>query len=751
MQNSPIKVWPGQPSPLGATWSGSGTNVALFSENATKVDLCLFDSPNAEKESIGITLPRKTNQVWHGYFPDMLPGQLYGFRVHGPWQPANGHRFNANKVLLDPYAKVIGRELKWHDSLFGYKVGDPAADLSFDERDDAAVCPLAAVTDPAFTWGDDQPPRTPWHRTFIYECHVKGMTKLHPLVPEHLRGTYAGLATEGVIDHLLDLGVTAIELLPVHHFLKDRHLLERGLTNYWGYNTLNFFAPEPSYDAHSNTLSPVQEFKMMVSAFHTAGIEIILDVVYNHTAEGNQMGPTLSFRGIDNASYYRAAPDPRYYMDFTGCGNTLNMQHPRVLQLIMDSLRYWAIEMHVDGFRFDLASTLARELYEVNRLGAFFDIIHQDPVLSQVKLIAEPWDVGPGGYQVGNFPVGWTEWNGDYRDKVRSFWKGEPGLASTIATRLAGSSDLYQQSGRAPYASINFITCHDGFSLQDLVSYNEKHNEANGENNNDGASDNKSWNCGAEGPTDDPNIRQLRERQRRNFIATLFLSQGVPMLLAGDELSHSQNGNNNAYCQDNEISWLNWELDDEKQRFLAFVKMITGIWQEQPVFQRSTFFQGRALRGSDIKDISFFNPSGEEMSDEDWEAGYVQCLGVRLAGDFIGDMSERGEPIIGDTTILLLNAHHEQIDFVLPSTKDAHRWERLFDTAVAESEEPFMCEGTKPYGLQGRSTVLFVTKTPQEVSLPVNTTQVEHLRRKKRRPVSATRNGAGSPHLDSRV
>ena len=745
MAEQQIQVWPGRSYPLGATWSGSGTNVAIFSENATKVELCLFDSPDATKESQRIKLPRHTDQVWHGFFPDILPGQLYGFRVHGPWEPQQGHRFNANKVVLDPYARIIGRELKWDDSLFGYKIGDPGQDLSFDDRDNAAFCPLAAVADPAFTWGNDQPPHTPWHKTFIYECHVKGMTKLHPLVPENLRGTYAGLATEPVINHLLDLGVTAIELLPVHHFLKDRHLVERGLTNYWGYNTLNYFAPEPAYDAQANTLSPIQEFKMMVAAFHTAGIEVILDVVYNHTAEGNQMGPTLSFRGIDNASYYRLAPDPRYYMDFTGCGNTLNMQHPRVLQLVMDSLRYWAVEMHVDGFRFDLASTLARELFEVNRLGAFFDIIHQDPVLSQVKLIAEPWDVGPGGYQVGNFPIGWTEWNGKYRDTIRRFWKGDGGLASEVATRLAGSSDLYQQSGRAPYASINFITCHDGFSLQDLVSYNEKHNEANGENNNDGANDNNSWNCGVEGSTDDQEILTLRARQKRNLIASLFFSQGVPMLLAGDELSHSQQGSNNAYCQDNEVTWLNWELDDGQRKFLEFVKTVTHIWQEQPVFQRSTFFQGRALRGSDIKDISFFNPSGQEMSDADWSAGFVQCLGVRLAGDLIGDITDRGEPIVGDTTLLILNAYHEPIDFMLPSTKEEHRWERFFDTAIENPDGPFAVERETPYRLEGRSVALFATRVPQEVGQPTTATQLQMLRRDRRRPSpTMARNAAGA-------
>jgi len=714
---------------LGATWTGSGVNVAVFSENATKIEVCFFDSVESKVESACIPLPRHTDQVWHGYFPDVFPGQLYGFRVHGPWQPEQGHRFNHHKVLLDPYAKSIGRELQWDDSLFGYQLGKD--DLTFDDRDSAAYCPLARVIDPAFTWGDDRLPKTPWHKTLIYECHVKGLTKLHPLIPEKLRGTYIGLATEPVIEHLHSLGVTAVELLPVHYFLKDRHLVEQGLTNYWGYNTLGYFAPEPSYSAPDNTLSPTNEFKMMVATLHKAGIEVILDVVYNHTAEGNQMGPTLSFRGIDNSSYYRLAEDARYHIDFTGCGNTLNMQHPRVLQLIMDSLRYWAVEMHVDGFRFDLASTLARELFEVNRLGAFFDIIHQDPVLSQVKLIAEPWDVGPGGYQVGNFPVGWTEWNGKYRDVIRRFWKGDGGLASEVATRLAGSSDLYQQSGRAPYASINFITCHDGFTLQDLVSYNDKHNEANLEDNRDGANDNASWNCGVEGPTDDPEIIALRECQKRNFMATLFLSQGVAMLLAGDELSQTQHGTNNAYCQDNEISWLNWELDERQQYFLEFVRRMSQIWREHPVFQRSTFFQGRAIRGSDITDISWFNPSGQQMTDADWSAGYIQSLGMRLAGDLIGDVTDRGEPIEDDTILLLLNAWHESIDFALPETKPEHHWERLFDTSLDGSDEGAIepMGGTEVYKLAPRSIALFVTRLPEETGKAVSEIQLEAIRR----------------------
>jgi glycogen operon protein len=681
----------------------------VFSEYATKIELCLFDSVQAEKESHRIVLPEQTDQVWHAYLPEALPGQLYGYRVHGPYEPSQGHRFNPNKILVDPYARSIGRELKWADELFGYQVGDSAGDLSFDKRDSAPFAPLGVVIDTSFTWGDDRPPRTAWHKTLIYEIHVKGYTQKNPKVAESLRGSYAGLASESVIQHLTDLGVTAVELLPVHHHVNDRHLVEKGLTNYWGYNTLSYFAPEPNYVATTIAQDAVQQFKMMVRAFHAAGIEVILDVVYNHTAEGNQLGPTLSMRGMDNANYYRLSPeDPRYYMDFTGCGNTLNMRQPRVLQLIMDSLRYWVQEMHVDGFRFDLASTLARELFEVNRLGAFFDIIHQDPVLSQVKLIAEPWDLGEGGYQLGNFPVLWAEWNGKYRDNVRRFWKGDGGTVSEFATRLSGSSDLYQDTGRSPHASVNFLTCHDGFTLQDLVSYDAKHNEANREDNRDGTNDNNSWNCGEEGPTDAPSVQALRERQKRNMIATLLLSQGVPMLLGGDELSHTQQGNNNAYCQDNELTWLSWELNDEQMRFLDFTRKVARIWREQPVFQRRKFFKGRAIRGSDIRDVSWFGPSGEELSDEAWNADFVRCLGVRLAGDLIGDTDGRGEPIRGDTLLLLLNAHHEEISFTVPAAKVEHQWECLIDTAEPGNELIRLEPGSQ-HPLQGRSFVLFRT------------------------------------------
>jgi isoamylase len=698
-----MRLLPGRPYPLGATWDGAGVNFALFSENATKVELCLFDSSEVHKETNRIQLPEHTDQVWHVYLPDVQPDQLYGYRVHGPYDPAHGHRFNPHKVLLDPYAKAIGRDLQWHDSLFGYKVGDAAADLSIDEADNAAYAPLAAVIDPAFTWGDDRPPRVPWHNTLIYEVHVKGFSMRHPEVPGKLRGTFAGLGSEAAIKHLTSLGVTAVELLPAHHHVNDRHLFEKKLSNYWGYNTLGYFAPHLHYATDQEARQLVPNFKMMVRALHAAGIEVILDVVYNHTAEGNHLGPTLSLRGIDNASYYRLSPeDPRYYMDFTGCGNTLHMRHPRVLQLIMDSLRYWVLEMHVDGFRFDLASTLARELFAVDKLGAFFDIIHQDPVLSQVKLIAEPWDVGEGGYQVGNFPVLWTEWNGKYRDTVRRFWKGDGGAASELATRLSGSSDLYEQSGRRPYASINFVTCHDGFTLQDLVSYNDKHNEANGEENRDGSNDNLSWNCGHEGPTDDAAIRALRQRQKRNILATLMLSQGVRMLQAGDELGHTQNGNNNAYCQNNEISWLNWELAAEDKEFKEFVCRLIQLWRDQPVLKRRKFFQGRRLRGSEVKDVTFFNPSGKEMTDEAWSTEFVRCLGVRWAGDEIGEVDEKGERIAGDTLLILLNAHHEEISFMLPVQGENRLWERLLDTAEVRSAS-LLLPGGQPYPLQERS------------------------------------------------
>jgi len=702
-----MKIRPGTPYPLGATWDGVGVNFAIFSEHATKVELCLFDSPKAAQESHRIVLPEHTDMVWHVYLPDARPGQLYGYRVHGPYEPLAGHRFNPAKVVLDPYAKALGRVIQWGPEMFGYRVGDPEADLSKDERDNAALAALAVVTDSSFTWGNDQPLKIPWHKTVIYELHVKGFTKLHPGVPEHQRGTYAGLATGSVIRYLKDLGVTAVELMPVHQHTNDQYLQDKGLTNYWGYNTEAYFSPEMSYATPGpSPEDALREFKRMVRAFHAAAIEVILDVVYNHTSEGNQLGPTLSLRGVDNASYYRLSPEnKRYYFDTTGTGNTLNMQHPRVLQLIMDSLRYWVIEMHVDGFRFDLASTLARELHDVDKLGAFFDIIHQDPVLSQVKLIAEPWDLGEGGYQVGNFPVGWTEWNGKYRDTVRRFWKGDGGVVSELATRLAGSSDLYAQSGRRPYASVNFITCHDGFTLNDLVSYSEKHNEANKEDNKDGTNDNMSWNCGVEGPTEDPAIKGLRERQKRNFITTLFFSEGVPMLCGGDEMGHTQKGNNNAYCQDNEISWLDWNLDESRKKLLEFTQRIIRIYNQQPVFHRSKFFQGRALRGSETKDITFLEPAGHEMTDESWNAGFVRSLGIRLAGDMIDEVDEQGDKITGDTFLLLLNAHHENVLFTLPEVKTGYQWELMVDTAEPDQKEHAIRRGVR-YELKGRSTAL---------------------------------------------
>jgi glycogen operon protein len=727
-----MRIWPGRSYPLGATWDGAGVNFALFSEHATKVELCLFAAREDTTEKDRIVLPERTHHVWHGYLPDVHPSQLYGYRVHGPYEPAKGHRFNPKKIVFDPYAKGIGRDLAWDDSLFGYKLGDPTADLSLDDRDNAAFAPLAAVVDTAFTWGDDRSPRIPWHKTVIYELHTRGFTKKMAAVPEELRGTYAGVASEASIEHLRSLNVTAVELMPVHHHVDERHLVEKRLTNYWGYNTLAFFAPDLRFATTPSPRKSVQEFKMMVRGLHAAGIEVILDVVYNHTAEGNQMGPTLSMRGIDNASYYHPAPDPRYYMDFTGCGNSLNMNHPRVLQLVMDSLRYWVLEMHVDGFRFDLASTLARELYEVNKLGAFFDIIQQDPVLSQVKLIAEPWDVGPGGYQVGNFPVLWTEWNGKYRDCVRRFWKGDGGLVNELATRLAGSSDLYEFDGRLPYASINFVTCHDGYTLQDLVSYNDKHNEANAEGNRDGANDNNSWNCGAEGPTDDPAIRALRLRQKRNLMATVLLSEGVPMICAGDEVGHTQKGNNNAYCQDNDLTWIDWDLDDEKKAFLEFVRLVTQIRQDQPVFRRRKFFLGRKIRGSDMKDISWFGPDGKEMSDEAWHAGFVKVLGMRLAGDLINEMDERGEPLVGETLLMILSAHHEPLSFVLPAAREEHHWETVLDTGTGAAE-PTVYQGGQPYPLQGRSLALLLTRSAEETGQPGTATEAERPHQETRR------------------
>jgi isoamylase len=674
-------VLPGKPYPLGPTWDGEGVNFTLYSEHAERVELCLFDSPAAPAEAKRLALPERTDHIWHAYLPGVAPGQLYGYRVHGPYDPKTGRRFNPHKVLLDPYAKAIGRPLRWGDEVFGYPLGQSEADLALDARDDAALAPLGVVIDAAFDWRGDKPPGTRWRETVIYETHVKGFTQRHPGVPENLRGTYAGLASGAAIRHLKRLGVTAVELMPIHHFVQDRQLLERGLANYWGYNTLGFFAPEPRYASAAAPAEVVREFRQMVRALHRAGIEVILDVVYNHTAEGNHLGPTLSFRGIDNLSYYRLDPsDPRYYQDFTGCGNTLNMTTPKVLQLIMDSLRYWICEMHVDGFRFDLAAALAREFHEVDRLGAFFDIIHQDPVISQVKLIAEPWDIGQGGYQVGNFPVGWTEWNGKYRDAVRRFWKGDQGVMSELATRLCGSSDLYESSGRRPSASINFVTAHDGFTLHDLVSYSEKHNEPNGENNADGNNDNLSWNCGVEGPTRERKVLKLRERQKRNFLATLLFSQGVPIICGGDEIGRTQRGNNNAYCQDNELSWYDWDLDASRRALLDFTRRVIAFRRQHPNLRRHKFFQGRPLRGSQAKDIVWLRPDGQEMTDEEWSAGWQRTLGMRLDGDALDVLDPQGRRITDDTFLLLLNAHHAPVPFTLPNLEGDSRWDLLFDT-----------------------------------------------------------------------
>jgi len=712
---------------LGATFDGAGVNFALFSEHATKVELCLFSDDGTKEQRI--QLREHTDMVWHGFLPDVDTDQLYGYRVYGPYEPEKGHRFNPNKVVLDPYAKAIGRNLTWNDSLFAYKVGTD--DLTFDETDNSKFCPLASVIDTAFTWGDDRAPRVPWHKTLIYEAHVKGMTMRHPGIPEERRGTYAAFATDAIINHLKSLNVTALELLPVHAHLDDRNLIEKGLTNYWGYNTLNYFAPHTEFASKQTPHKAVTEFKSMVRTLHTAGIEVILDVVYNHTCEGNELGPTLSWRGIDNLNYYRLMDrDKRHYMDYTGTGNTLNMVSPRVLQLVMDSLRYWVTEMHVDGFRFDLASTLARELHEVNRLGAFFDIVHQDPILSQVKLIAEPWDVGEGGYQVGNFPVLWTEWNGKYRDSIRQFWKGDGGLASEVATRLSGSSDLYEDDGRKPYASINFITAHDGFTLADLVTYDDKHNEANGEDNKDGANDNNGWNCGVEGPTDDPAILDVRQRQMRNLIATLLFSEGVPMIRGGDEMSQSKLGNNNTYCQDNDLTWMSWDLDDRAEGFLAFVRQCTQIWSEQPVLQRRKFFVGRPIRGNDIKDISFFTPAGAEMDDKAWNDDHTKCMGVRLAGDALDEVDERGETIKGDTLLLLLNAHWEEVPFTLPETADGDVWQTLVDSGEVQRHLPVRVRPQKEYfPLYGRSLALLRTVRPEEAGQAVSSTQMKGIRK----------------------
>ena len=675
-------VWPGGSYPLGATWDGAGTNFALFSEVAEQVELCLFDEAGSETR---VPLREVDGFVWHGYLPGIVPGQRYGYRVHGPYDPAAGHRCNPSKLLLDPYAKAVDGDVRWDPAVFAYPFGHP------DERSDADSAPFvprSVVINPYFDWDIDRPPRIPYDESVIYEAHVRGLTRLHPGLPSAERGTYRGLAHPEVIEHLQRLGVTAVELMPVHQFVSDSVLAERGLSNYWGYNTIGFFAPHHGYSASGTEGQQVQEFKAMVRALHQAGIEVILDVVYNHTAEGNHLGPTLSFRGIDNAAYYRLTDsDRRYYSDTTGTGNSLLMRHPHVLQMIMDSLRYWVLDMHVDGFRFDLAASLARQFHEVDRLSAFFDMVQQDPVISQVKLIAEPWDVGEGGYHVGNFPPLWTEWNGKYRDTVRDFWRGQPATLPEFASRLTGSSDLYQDDGRRPVASVNFVTAHDGFTLADLVAYNGKHNEANGEGNRDGTDDNRSWNCGAEGPTGDAGILALRQRQQRNFLTTLLLSQGIPMLLAGDELGRTQHGNNNAYCQDNELSWLHWPAadgDSARQQLMEFTAMLIKLRAEHPVFRRRRFFRGKSIRGvrSQLGDIAWFTPGGEEMTDEDWEAGFAKSLMVFLNGEAITEPDRRGQRITDDSFLLLLHASERDMDFVIPPLLYGEQWERLLDTAL---------------------------------------------------------------------
>jgi glycogen operon protein len=704
-----MKVWPGKPYPLGATWDGQGTNFALFSEYATGVELCLFDEAYEEKEQIRIRMTEQTDYVWHCYLPGINPGQLYGYRVYGPFEPEQGNRFNPAKLLVDPYAKAISGRINWHDSIFGYPVNseDDDRDLEQDTQDSAPFMPKSVVIDSAFDWSDDKKPDTPLHASVIYEMHVKGFTATHPNIDPKLRGTYAGLATPEAIDYLKNLGVTAVELLPIHHFVNDKILIDKGLSNYWGYNTLGYFAPYSEYSSSGKLGEQVKEFKAMVKTLHAAGIEVILDVVYNHSAEGNHYGPTICFRGIDNAAYYRLVPDDlRYYMDYTGTGNSLNMLHPRTLQLVMDSLRYWVTEMHVDGFRFDLASTLARGLHEVGRLSSFLDVIHQDPIISQVKLIAEPWDVGEGGYQVGNFPVLWAEWNGKYRDSVRRFWRGDESQVAELAYRLSGSSDLYQHNGRRPSASINFITAHDGFTLNDLVSYNEKHNEANGDNNNDGQDDNLSWNCGTEGSTDDLEIIELREKQKRNFLATMFFSQGVPMLTMGDECSRTQDGNNNAYCQDNEISWFNWNWDERAKALFEFTRCVIEIRGKFPVLHRRKFFQGRQIYGTSIRDIRWLNPNGEDMTEEEWNTFFVRSIGMILNGELMDEYNERGERIRDDVVLLLINGHWEEIDFKLPGKSGEPRWQVLVDTNTPGQEEGRSAACGEDFQLKPRSLVL---------------------------------------------
>jgi len=703
-------IWPGKPYPLGATWDGQGVNFALFSAHATRVEVCLFDDPNAQREIERLALPERSEDVWHGYVPGLGPGQLYGYRVYGPYNPSHGHRFNPHKLLMDPYARALHGRLRWDNALYGYRIGSPYTDLTIGKRDSAPYTLRSVVIDPHFDWDNEPRPNTPLHESIIYELHVKGFTRCHPDVPPELQGTYAALGAEPVIAYLQQLGVTAVELLPVHHFIDDQHLIDKGLVNYWGYQSLGYFAPDPRYASVNGPGAQVNEFKQMVKNLHAAGIEVILDVVYNHTAEGNQLGPTLCFRGIDNAAYYRLVSDnPRYYLDYTGTGNSLNTPYPRVLQLVMDSLRYWVQEMHVDGFRFDLARTLVRGVYEGDRPSAFFDMIKQDPVLCQVKLIAEPWDLGPDGYWVGRFPAPWAEWNGRYRDNVRKFWKGDAGQAAEFASRIMGSMDLYRHNGRRPYHSINFVTAHDGFTLRDLVSYNTKHNEANGEDNRDGDEHNNSWNCGVEGPTDDPAIRELRLRQMRNFLATLLLSQGTPMLLAGDERGRTQQGNNNAYCQDNSLSWVDWSPDPEAEHLLAFTRSMIALRRRHPLLRRRNFFQGPLAPVGVEYDVEWLSPDGQEIGPALWNNPELRCFGLLLNGRVMREQDERGQPIHDEVFLILFNAGHEPIAFILPDWPDDPLWEVLVDTA-----EPKVNGGRVPssemYQIQPRSLVVLAER-----------------------------------------
>ena len=678
-----MRTWPGSPYPLGATWDGEGVNFALFSEHATRVELCLFDRPDAAEAIETIVMPEVIDDVWHVYLPDARPGTLYGYRVHGPYEPNEGHRFNPAKLLIDPYAKAVTENIKWSDDLFGYTIGHPDGDLSCDDRDSAGAMPKCVVVDQAFTWGNDRSPRTPWNRTVIYECHVRGMTKRHPQVPDELRGTYLGLASDPIIDHLTTLGVTAVELMPVHQFLPERDLIDRNLTNYWGYNSIGFLAPHVGYATGGGLGEQVSEFKSMVKTLHRAGLEVILDVVYNHTAEGSELGPTLSLRGIDNAAYYRLNPDDlRHMYDFTGTGNSLDIMHPRTVGLIMDSLRYWVTDMHVDGFRFDLAPVLVRGYEDQGGPpSAFFEIVQQDPVLSTVKLIAEPWDVGPDGYQLGRFPQGWSEWNGQYRDSIRKFWRGDPGMVPEVASRLSGSSDIFAPSRRTTYASVNFITCHDGFTLTDLVTYNERHNEANGENNQDGSSENYSCNWGAEGDTESARIQRLRERMKRNMLATVMFSQGVRMILGGDEIGRSQFGNNNAYCQDNETSWLYWEIDEPAQGLFDFTRELTAILQRYPVLRRRHFFAGTSGSPNGKSDVVWIRPDGQEMTDEDWADENNRAIGMLMPGRAGDEVDDRGRALVGETLFWLLNAGASPKSYTLPKLERPGVWEELFNTA----------------------------------------------------------------------